>query len=124
MIGTLRLAKLRYEAELERLNQERVILRAGGGPWTYEATAIGTDEVYTGKIYPPGGDVEGFRDTAPRVIQEAAKGTHGPVVPHGGAEERLARSRGEIEAPAEGIVEVGRVINTATGYKCSVAIAR
>jgi hypothetical protein len=28
--------------------------------------------------------VEGFRDTAPSVIQDATEGPHVPVVPHGG----------------------------------------
>src|SRR5918911_2499100 len=33
-----------------------------------------------GKIYPSGCEVEGFRNTAAHVIQETAKGAHGPIV--------------------------------------------
>jgi hypothetical protein len=75
-----------------------------------------------GNIHPSGGDVEGFGDPAPGVIQEAAQGAHGPIVRQGSAEERLALRRGEGEAPAKGIVEVGCVIYDATEYKCSVTI--
>ncbi len=77
-----------------------------------------------GNIHPSGCDVEGFRNSAPRVIQEAAQGAHGPIVPQGGAEERLALPRREVEASAKGIIEIGCVMHAATGYKCSVAIAR
>ena len=45
-------------------------------------------------------------------------------MPHGGAEERIAFPRGEEEAPAMGIIKRGRVRQTATGYKRSVALAR
>src|SRR5207245_4195938 len=76
------------------------------------------------KIHPSRCDVEGFRNTAPGVIQEAAKGAHEPIVPHGGAEECVALPTSEVGAPAKGIVKLGRCMHTATGYKCSVAIAR
>jgi hypothetical protein len=55
---------------------------------------------------------------------EAAKGMHGPIVPQGGAEKHIALPRGKGEASAKGIVERGCFMHTATGYKCSVAIAR
>jgi hypothetical protein len=77
-----------------------------------------------GKIPPSGGEVEGFRNTAPRVIQETAKGAHGPIVPQRGAEKRVALPRGEVEAAAKGIIEIDCVMHTATEYKPSVAIAR
>src|SRR5262249_56341694 len=77
-----------------------------------------------GTIHLSGCDVEGFRETAPGVIQEATQGTHVPIVAHGGVQECFALPRGEIEAPAKGIVEIGSVMPTATGCKCSVAIAR
>jgi hypothetical protein len=65
-----------------------------------------------------------FGDTTSGVIQEAAKGAHGPVVLKGSAEERVALPRGEAETPAKDIVEISRVMHSATEYKCSVAIAR
>jgi hypothetical protein len=46
------------------------------------------------------------------------------MVPHGGAEERVALSWGEREAPPKGIIEIGRVIQTVTGSKYSVSIVR
>ena len=58
------------------------------------------------------------------VTQGAANGAHGPIVPQDGAEERVALPRGEVEASAKGIVEIGCVMHTATEYKPSVAIAR
>ena len=82
------------------------------------------DDHLVGKIHASGCDVEGFGNTTPGVIQEAAKGAHGPVVPQGGAEERVALPRREVEAPAKGIVERGCCMHTATEYKGSVAIAR
>lgn len=77
-----------------------------------------------GKIHASRGEVEGFRNTAPRVIQETAKGAHRPIMSQGGAEERLALARGEVEASAKGIVEIGGAMHTATEYKPSGAIAR
>jgi hypothetical protein len=47
-----------------------------------------------------------------------------PIVPHGGAEERIAFPRGEGEAPTKGVIEIARVRHIATGYKRSVALAR
>jgi hypothetical protein len=72
----------------------------------------------------PGGEVEGFGNTAPSVIEDATKGAHRPIVPQGGAEERLALSWGEVEAPPKRIIEISCVMHTATGYKNSVTIAR
>jgi len=39
-------------------------------------------------------------------------------------EERLAFPRGEGEVPVMGIVETDGYMHTATGYTCSVAVAR
>ena len=75
------------------------------------------DDHLVRKIHPPGGEVEGFGDTAPGVIEDATKGAHGPIVPQGGAEERVALPRCEVQAPAKGIVEIGRVMYNGTGYK-------
>jgi len=47
-----------------------------------------------------------------------------PIVPQGGAEERIAFPMGEGEGPAKGIVETDYCMHTATGYKCSVAVLR
>jgi len=59
-----------------------------------------------GKIPPSGGEVEGFRNTAPRVIQETAKGAHGPIVPQRGAEKRVALPRGEVcQLPTNFVLE-------------------
>jgi hypothetical protein len=82
------------------------------------------NDYLVGKIHPSRGDVEGFGDTAPGIIQKATKGAHGPIVPQGGAEERITLPRSEVEAPAKGIIEIGCVIHDATGYKCSVVMAR
>jgi hypothetical protein len=60
--------------------------------------------------------MEGFGNTAPRVIQEAAKGAHGPIVPQGSVEEYLALPRGEIEASTKGIIEIGCFMHIATDY--------
>jgi hypothetical protein len=76
------------------------------------------------KIHPPGGEVEGFGETAPGVIEDATKGAHRPTVPQGGAEERLALFGGEVEAPPKRIIEISGVTHTATGYKNSVTIGR
>jgi hypothetical protein len=81
------------------------------------------DEDLVGKIHPPQCEVEGFGETAPGVIEDATKGAHGPIVPQGGAEERVALSRGEVQAPAKGIIEIGRIMHNGTGYKDSVTIA-
>ena len=85
--------------------------------------ALNNDHLVS-KIHPSRCDMEGFGNTASSVIQEAAKGAHGPIVPHSGAEEHIALPRGEVEASAKGIVEIARVMHTATEYKPSVAIAR
>src|SRR5215510_8425555 len=76
------------------------------------------------KIHPPGGEVEGFGETAPRVIEDATKGAHRPIVPQGGAEERLALLWGEVEAPPKRIIEISGVTHHEPGYKNSVTIAR
>src|SRR5262249_58634710 len=76
------------------------------------------------KVQPPRGEVEGFGETAPGVIEDATKGAHGPIVSQGGAEERLALCWGEVEAPPKRIIEISRVTHNATGYKNSVTIAR
>src|SRR5262249_7007676 len=76
------------------------------------------------KIHPPGGEVKGFGETAPGVIEDATKGAHRPIVSQGGMEERLALFGGEVEAPAKRIIEISCVTHNATGYKNSVTIAR
>src|SRR5262249_1000389 len=76
------------------------------------------------KIHPPGGEVEGFGNTAPGVIEDATKGTHRPIVPQAGAEERLALFGGEVEAPPKRIIEISGVTHHEPGYKNSVTIAR
>jgi hypothetical protein len=68
--------------------------------------------------------VESFGETAPGVIEDATKGAHRPIVSQGGAEERLALFGGEVEAPPKRIIEISRVMHTATGYKNSVTMAR
>jgi hypothetical protein len=77
-----------------------------------------------GNIHASRYDMERFRETAPGVIHEAAQGAYGPLILQGGAEKRIALPRGEVEAPATGVVERGCVMHTATGYKRSVAMAR
>src|SRR5215510_9855769 len=76
------------------------------------------------KIHPPGGEVEGFGETAPGVIEDATKSAHRPIVPQGGAEERLALPWGEVEAPPKRIIEISGVTHNEPGYKNSVTIAR
>ena len=68
--------------------------------------------------------MQGFGNTASRVIQEAAKGAYETIMPQGSTEKRVALARGEGEASTNSIVEVSCVIHAATGYKCSVAITR
>src|SRR5215510_15101416 len=82
------------------------------------------DDHLVSKIHPPGGEVEGFGEPAPGVIEDATKGTHRPIVPQGGTEERLALPWGEVEAPPKRIIEISRVMHNVTGYKNSVTIAR
>src|SRR5262249_44026816 len=76
------------------------------------------------KIHPPGGEVKGFGETAPGVIEDATKGAHRPIVSQGGAEERLALFGGEVEAPPKRIIEISGVTHNEPGYKNSVTIAR
>src|SRR5262249_52529954 len=76
------------------------------------------------KIHPPRGEVEGFGETTPGVIEDATKGAHRPIVPQGGAEECLALFGGEVEAPPKRIIEISGITHNATGYKNSVTIAR
>src|SRR5215471_143637 len=82
------------------------------------------DDHLVSKIHPPGCEVERFGDTAPGVIEDATKGTHRPIRSEGGAEERLALSWGKVKAPPKRIIEISRVMHSATGYKNSVTIAR
>ena len=81
------------------------------------------DDDLVSKIHPSGGHVEGFGETAAGIIQDAAKSAHVPVVLHGGGQEGVALGGCEVKAPTEGIVEWGRGIHHATGYKDSVTIA-
>jgi hypothetical protein len=122
----LLLENLKGPAQVWGVNRIEVVLALGhsmGEIMDFRVCGLPVNDL-VGKIHPSGGDVEGFRDTAPSVIQEATKGAHGPSVPQGGAEERIPLPRGEIEASAKGIIKIGRVRHTATRYKCAVAIAR
>jgi hypothetical protein len=81
-------------------------------------------EHLVGKIDLSGCAVDGFGERASSGIWDATEGAHMPIVPHGCVEERVVPHRCEVEPPVKGIRARGRVMQTATGYKCSVAFAR
>jgi len=107
-----------------------IVSKQGGGYWdsvvhTFPAFfEVFNNDHLVGKIHPLGCEVEGFGDPAPSVIKDATKGAHGPIVSHGGAEERIALSWSQVEASTKRIIEISCVMHNGTRDKDSITIAR